>query len=232
MKKNIILIIIAVTVLILVIINAVKLIDNTDVYRTEQPVIRDITKRLMIDGNVYPCQEIEIKSSISGVLDKVYVEIGEHVNKGDKIAEIKLTPSPTQIESYKHSLNIAKIEYQNAAETYEREKQLYESNVIPKLEYDRYVNDLNLKKEKLESAVNQLELLEGRGNVNSSNMVFTSTEGVILDIPIDIGTSVIERNNFNIGTTIVIVGDISNYIFKGKINEIDIPHFKIGDTIL
>lgn len=53
------------------------------IYETTQPQYREIKEEINMSGNVFPMKEIEIKSQISGVLDKINVSIGDKVRIGD-----------------------------------------------------------------------------------------------------------------------------------------------------
>jgi HlyD family secretion protein len=53
-----------------------------------------------------------------------------------------------------------------------------------------------------------------------------------LDVPVKVGTSIIERNNFNEGTTIASVADMRSLIFEGKIDESEVGKLKENMDLL
>lgn len=122
---------------------------------------------------------------------------------------------------------MTQIEYRARLEEYEREKKMYEKNVIAKAEMDNYTNAYILAKEKFLSVQNQLNILrEGRTSANTaSNIVKSSIKGVVIDIPLEAGSSVTERNNFNPGTTIAIVAEMSQFRFKALVSKNILPTF-------
>ena len=191
------------------------------IYETTQPQYREIKEEINISGNVFPMKEIEIKSQISGVLDKINVSIGDKVRIGDPVASIMLVPNASDMERLEYNLNTAQIEYKARLEDYKREHKLYSKNLVAQAEMDSYTQAYELSKEKLASAQNQLNILkEGRiSPETASNIVRSSISGVIIDTPLETGASVIERNNFNPGTTIAVVAEMSRFRFKALVPE-------------
>jgi HlyD family secretion protein len=61
-----------------------------------------------------------------------------------------------------------------------------------------------------------------------SNVVISTVEGTVLDVPIKVGTSVIEANTFNEGTTIASVADMSDMIFQGRVDESEVGKIRVG----
>jgi len=207
---------------------------NHKVIKTISPTISNIENKVMVAGSVFPSKEIEVKSPISGILDELFVNIGQSVHAGDKIAKIRVIPSPMQIEAAKTNVNYKLIDYKSMEKEYIRNQTLYEKNVISATEFEIYKKNYELAKELYQSAQNQLKLLLD-GFVNStdiSNIVRAPIDGVINELPLEQGSSVIERNNFNPGSTIVSIAQMNYMIFKGKVNEVDISKLSIGSKII
>jgi HlyD family secretion protein len=203
-------------------------------YTTVTPEERDIFETIFIPGNVFPAKEIEIKSQLSGILDEVIVKIGDYVEEGTPVASIKLVPGTFDIERLESNVNTAKIEYNARLTEYERAKRLYDTQTISKIEMDEYTRVYMLSRENLNSAKNHLDILK-KGRVSSrkiSNLVTTSTSGTVIDIPLEVGASVIERNNYNPGTTIAVVAEMNLFKFRTLIAEHYLQHVSLGDTIL
>lgn len=204
------------------------------VYKTTQAQYREIKEEIHISGNVFPAREIEIKPQISGILEGIKVSIGDNVHIDDPVASIRLVPNASDLERLEYNLTTARIEFEARTDDYEREKKLYEKNVIAQEEMDNYTQAYNLAREKFNSARNQLNILkEGRISPKlASNIVKSSIDGVIIDIPLETGASVIERNNFNPGTTIAVVAELSQFRFKALVAEKYLKDIALGDTIL
>jgi HlyD family secretion protein len=204
-----------------------------DVYITVTLERRDISETIHIPGNVFPAKEIEIKSQLSGILENIFVKIGDYVNDGTPIAAIKLVPGTFDIERMESSVNTAQIEYDARKIEYERAQRLYETSTISKAEMDECTRVYNLMRENLSSAMNQLDILK-KGRVaskNISNLVKSSTAGTVIDIPLEIGASVIERNNYNSGTTVAVVAETNLFRFRTLIAEHYLQHLSLSDTV-
>jgi len=253
------------------------------VYESVKPKLEDIIKKAVASGSIKPRKEVNIKPQVSGVIDKLYVEAGELVTKGQKLALIKLIPSEVNINSAKSNLELAKIRYTDALREVERQrsvnsrkldvqqaeanyklaekelvrqKSLHEQGVISDQDVQQFELDAELKKntldnmkissknnlasseieveirkQELDAARNNLQLLREGKTSNSrqvSNIVTSTMNGMVLDVPVEEGSSVIERNNFNEGTNIAIVADMGSLIFEGNIDESEVGKLKLG----
>ena len=81
-----------------------------------------IEDKMELAGFVYPSKEIEIKPQLSGVVDEIFVSVGEEVREGDPIASISLVPNSSEVESLTSSVNVAKINLTTAQANYDRRK--------------------------------------------------------------------------------------------------------------
>ena len=198
--------------------------------QTITPKIATITQKKMISGNLYPIREIEVKSAIPGILETYYVQIGDKVKKGEQIAKIQILSEPSQIESAKKNLNMAQITFEKDQLNYKRDQKLFEKGVIALTEFEETTKTYFISKEQYEYAQNQIYLLE-KGYIpssNISNVVTATTDGTIIDLPVEIGMPVIERNNFRDGTTIALIAQLDSFLFKGRIIENDVLSLKKG----
>lgn len=194
------------------------------------PEITKITQKQVISGNLYPIKEIEVKSAIAGILETYYVQVGDRVHKGDRIAKIKILSEPSQIENAKTNLKTAGIVFERDQLNYERDRKLFEKGVIAQSDFEEISKTYRISKEQYEYARNQLHLLQ-EGYIPSSdvsNVVIATAEGVLIDLPLDEGTPVVERNNFRDGTTIALIARLDSFLFKGKIVENDVLALKKG----
>jgi RND family efflux transporter, MFP subunit len=232
-KSNIILVIVS----ILIIAGLIVWIENNDssqsMVTTTTPFISDIEDKILISGNVYPSIEVEIKSSISGILEKLYVEIGKDVRVGDDVARVKLIPSPTQIENAGSNLKAALIEYETAEIEYKRDLQLFEKQVIALADFEKSQKQYDLALQRYQSAQNQMNILVGgySNTADLSNIIKAPINGTIIDLPLEEGASVIERNNFNVGTSLAVIAQMDYFLFRGKVNELDLAKLQTGMSI-
>ena len=233
-KSNIILVIVAISIVVGLIIWIEKYYDPTHGrIPTTNPFIADIENKILISGNVYPSIEVEVKSSISGILENLYVEIGKEVHIGDNIARVKLIPTPIQIENATSNLKAALIEYENTEKEYNRNLLLLENKAIALADFERVQRQYDLARQSYLSAQNQLAILVGgySNTTDISNIIKAPIRGTVIDLPLEEGASVIERNNFNVGTSIAVIAQMDYFLFKGKVNEMDLVKLHTGMPI-
>jgi HlyD family secretion protein len=207
------------------------------VFETTTPVETNIVKKTVATGSVVPRKEIEIKPEVSGIIQELYVEEGDMIKEGDLIAKVRIIPDMVILNNAESRVNRAEIALENAERNFDRQKELYDQKVISRTTYEEFELAFENAKEELVAAENNLQLIkEGqtKDSGRSTNTLIRSTiDGMILDIPVEIGNSVIESNTFNDGTTVCIVADMGEMIFEGKVDESEVGKIKEGmDLIL
>jgi len=201
------------------------------VFETDSVFVANIVMKTVATGSIVPRNEVEVKSQVSGVVDKLYVEPGISVKFGDLIAKIRIIPDVVALNNAQGQVEAARINYANAERELKRQKELFEQKVISDFEYNRFVLDYNLMKQQLEAMQNNLELIrEGaaKKSGNISNLVKATVEGMILDVPVKEGSFVTETNPFNDGTTIASIADVADMIFEGKVDESEVGKLNEG----
>lgn len=208
-----------------------KSVEPPVVYETDSLFVTDIVKKTVATGSILPRREIELKSQVSGVVETLFVEAGEIVKQGQMIAKIKIIPDVVSLNNAEASVKNAKINFQNREQELARQRGLYEQKVISEVEYNPYLLEYNLAEQALEAAENNLELIKegaSKKSNNVSNLVRSTAEGMVLDVPVKQGSFVIESNTFNEGTTIAFVADMNEMIFEGKVDESEVGKLKEG----
>lgn len=207
------------------------------VYTTEQPFISSVVKKTVATGSVLPRNEIEIKPQLSGIISELYVEAGQQIKYGDLIAKIKVIPNMTNLNNAENRANRSKISLENAQKDYNRNKPLFDQSVISQQEFQRFTLALDNAKEEKSAALDNLQIVRdgvsSKSGKSSNTLVRSTIAGTILDVPVEVGNSVIESNNFNAGTTIAFVADMDKMVFEGKVDESEVGKLKLGmDLIL
>ncbi len=209
-----------------------KSISKPVVYKTESPFISDIVKKTVATGSVVPRKEIEIKPQVSGIVEEVYMEAGQMIKKGDIIAKVKIIPDMVNLNAADSRLNKAKISHEDAKIDYNRKQELFDKKVISYEEFQKAKLTYDSSKEELNAAENNLELVKNgvtKKSKNVTNTLIRSTiDGMLLDIPVKEGNSVIQSNTFNDGTTIASIADMNDMIFEGKVDETEVGKIETG----
>lgn len=206
--------------------------DEVVRYNTTRPERGSIEKSTVLTGKIEPRDEIAVKPQISGIISEILVEAGEHVSEGDIIARIKVIPEASQLSSAQTRVNNAEIELADARVKYERDKALYDKKVISREEFETAEKNWHKAKEELEAARDAVNIVrEGvsRFNASESNTLVRATiTGLVLDVPVKVGSSVIQANTMNEGTTIATIADMNKLIFKGNVDETEVGLLRVG----
>ncbi|MGL5786242.1 MAG: efflux RND transporter periplasmic adaptor subunit [Bacteroidales bacterium] len=205
-------------------------------YALETPKTDTLEKKTVATGKVEPRDEVLIKPQISGIVEEVYKEAGQVVKAGDIIAKIKVIPEMSALSSADSRVTQAKISLDQTTAEFERQKQLFKNGVISKDEFERSEAGYKKAKEELESAQDSYNIIQSgiskKGNSYSTTLIKATVPGMILDVPVKVGNSVIQSNNFNDGTTIATVANMNDMIFRGNIDETDVGKVKEGMPIV
>jgi HlyD family secretion protein len=202
------------------------------VWLTEQAEVTDITKKTVATGSIVPRREVEVKPKVSGVLSELYVEPGKVVKLGDPLGKISIVPDAMQINQGESSVRSAQIAFDNAKRELERNEALFKQGVVAEAELQKFRTDFALRRQDLDHAGSNLQLVrEGatRGQGKSSTLIVTATSaGMVIDVPVKEGFSVIQANNFNAGTTVAVIADMEDMIFDGRVDESEVAKIKEG----
>lgn len=206
--------------------------DKKEEYQIVSPTVETIERAAVLTGKIEPRDEIDIKPQISGIISEILVEAGDHVNNGDIIAKIKVIPEEAQLSSAENRVEVAKISLSEAKSTYERTKQLYEKKYESREKYESDLAAYERARKELEQARDQLTIVRdgvSAANAQGSNTLVRSTvTGVVLEVPVKVGSSVIQANTFNDGTTIAKVADMRDLVFKGNVDETEVELLREG----
>ena len=202
------------------------------VYSEFTPKMDTLQRITIITGKIEPRNEVNVKPQISGIITEILKEAGQYVQAGEVIAKVKVIPEMGQLSSAESRVRLANINVRQAEVDFEREQNLYDQKLVSADEYDKVRQQLNQAKEELKAAVDALDVVRNgvsRSNASMSSTLIRSTiSGVILDIPVKVGNSVILSNTFNDGTTIASVANMNDLIFRGNIDETEVGQLVTG----
>ena len=202
------------------------------VYNEFTPKLDSIQKTTIITGKIEPRNEVNIKPQISGIISELLKEPGDYVNAGDVIAKVKVIPDMAQLSSAEMRVRLAEINLKQAQTDFEREQNLFNQKLVSADEFDKVKISLSQAKHEKVAAQDALEVVRdgvSKSNAKASSTLIRSTiSGVILDIPVKVGNSVILSNTFNDGTTIATVANMKDLIFRGNIDETEVGQLVNG----
>ncbi len=202
------------------------------VYDITTPVMDTIRQYVVATGKVEPRDEVLIKSQISGIISDVLREAGGMVKEGDVIATLKVVPDMSQLNSAESRVTQAQLSLDQVQRNYDRSKQLFDNKVITLEELEKSDTELKKSREDLQSAKDNLEIvlngITSRNAEISNTQLRATIDGMILDVPVKVGNSIIPSNTFNDGTTIASIADMNKMLFRGNVDETDVGKLHTG----
>ena len=206
------------------------------VFQTTTPFKTDIYKKTVATGSVNPRKEIEIKPQVSGIIDQVYVEAGTMIEKNDKIALVKIIPNMVSLNNAENRLRQAKISLDNAQIDLDRNQELKDKKVIAEAEFQPFELAYKTAQEEYKAAQDNLDLVKkgetSRNKSNTNRLIKSTISGMVLDVPVEEGNSVIEANTMNDGTTVASVADMTDLVFEGKVDESEVGKIREGMALI
>ena len=204
-------------------------------YETTNPFVSSIELTSVVTGKVIPEDEVEIKPQLNGIIEKILVEEGDTVQNGQLIAVIKVVPDERSVYGAQAQVTSSKLNLENGEKQLNRAKELFAKQIISQQEFEDAELRYNSAKENLKAAENDLEIIRNgsvAGSSTANTNIRATLSGTILEIPVEVGDQVIAANNFNAGTSVAIIADLSQMIFEGKVDEAEVGNLTNGMKII
>lgn len=219
---------------------------ESEMFLTKKPVVQNMDDKVMATGDIVPREEIEIKPNMSGIIDKILVDEGDHVTAGQLVATIRIVPSVQNVNAAQQEINNANLQISNARmnmqnqqKQFAMQQSLYNQGVISKQEFITAQQQLQSTQQALKNATQQLQTAQKNLQIArtgatpelaslATTQIRSKATGTVLEVPVKVGSQVIEANSFNAGTTICSIADLNSLIFQGTIDEAQAGKLKEG----
>ena len=205
-------------------------------YQELEATVMDIQRTTVVTGKIIPRNEVNVKPQINGIIAEIYKKAGEQVQENEVIAKLKVIPDMNSLSSAQSRVRLSEINLKQAQTNYDREKALYDKQLVSADEFEKVQQALNQAKEEKSAAQDALEVIRdgvSRSNATSSSTLVRSTiTGLILDVPVKVGNSVIQANTMNDGTTVATVANMNDLIFDGNIDETEVGSLSEGIPVV
>ena len=199
-------------------------------YETQTLITATIEDKIVATGKVLPEDEVNVVPQIAGIIQELYVEEGDEISTGDLIAKIKVVPNEQTLNSAEGRVKSAQIVMNNSKIEYERNKVLYEKEIISEQDFNSATLRYNQDMQNLSNAKSDLQIIKlgssGGSTITNTN-VRATVSGTILEIPVEDGDQVIQANTFNAGTIIATIADLNKMIFEGQVDEGEVGKLKV-----
>lgn len=201
-------------------------------FETFQVSRGSITEKAVAIGQIEPRVKFHVKSKISGIVGRSWVEVGDRVAAGDPLFEIAPDPTPTELVAAEGRLDSAGSTFKRAEANWERSSALDRQGIISKDELDRNREAYEMARIEFASARDSLELIRsgriaGRGK-SMESIIRAPAAGIVLARAVDPGDPVVPLTSFQEGTELATLADMSDLIFKGTVDEIDVGKLQTG----
>jgi len=194
----------------------------------------DVVEKALAIGRIEPKQEVAVKSRISGIVKKIYVEVADEIKAGEPLLEVNPDPTPLEFAEAKRNVEIASVGLDNARNEYERMRKLLKENMVSQKEFDVAENNYKELELRLNLVQERLALIEkGRTKIADrqiDTVIKSPVNGTVLERRVNEGDPVVPLTSYQAGTELIILADMNRLIFKGTVDEIDVGKLKEGMT--
>ncbi|PKK82788.1 MAG: efflux RND transporter periplasmic adaptor subunit [candidate division Zixibacteria bacterium HGW-Zixibacteria-1] len=202
----------------------------------DQKIIK-VEKGTIIDkalavGKIEPRQETSVKSKISGIVKRIFVEVGDYVKVGDPLIDVAPDPTPIEFATAKRNVEIYQVAFDNAKLEYDRFKTLLDRELISDQEYESKKATYEEARLRLQLAQEQFDLIQS-GNTQIAdlkvdNIIKSQVNGMVLQKLVEEGDPVVPLTSYQAGTDLMTLAYMEDLIFKGTVDEIDVGKLKLG----
>lgn len=196
-----------------------------------------VTKGTIIDkalavGTIEPENEISVKSKVTGVVKKIYADVGTSVRAGSPLLEVKPDPTPLELADAKRQVELKEVDLDNLLKEKTRQEALHKAQLISEKEYEDFQRKYDEAVLQLKITLEKLALLEsGRvtiGDTEIESIIKAPIDGFVLTRTVEVGDPVTPLTSFQEGTVLMKMANMDRLIFKGTVDEIDVGRLKEG----
>lgn len=192
----------------------------------------DITEKALAVGQIDPREQFQVKSKISGIVSRCFVEVGNQVRSGDPLFEIAPDPTPQELLNVDHRLRSAETRFEKAQADFERGRQLHEDGLMSKGDIDSLEETFQLAQVAVEQAQDNQELTrQGRVTGKTTQVETTiraNASGTVLSRAVNTGDPIVPLTSYQPGTEMAAIADMNDLIFKGTVDEIDVGKISVN----
>ena len=231
MKKKtkiwlIILGIVVAAIAVLLIVKARKSANKELVIRTHVVAEYTVENTVTATGTIEPVETVEVGTQVSGKVEKIYVDFNDVVKKGELLAELDKLTLNQSVSRAKASLTSAESQLNYAKLTYDRTKQLYESNAATLAAFQEAQNtytQAQMSKKNAQASYDQalVDL--------SYAEIYSPIDGIVLDRAVEVGQTV--AASFSTPTLFTLANDLTKMQVEADVDEADIGQVKVGQRV-
>jgi HlyD family secretion protein len=199
--------------------------------RTQAVVRGDITLQTLASGRIVPREELFVRSLVAGVLAELTAHPGDQVKKGDPLAVIRIVADPVILSEARAQVRLAEQRVARSERELGRVKPYGGGVALSGIELAKAEDDLRVARTELDNANERVRLIsQGAAGERGtrSTRVLSPITGTVLAVPVAIGDVIGDTNSYRDGTTLAVVADMSQLLFKGQIEEAHVGKLALG----
>ncbi len=215
--------------------------SSTAKYQTAPVTKRTITQIVEASGTINPVNTVSVGSTVSGLISAIYVDFNSVVKKGQLLAEIDPRTFQATVDQNLASVNnaeasLAEVEamLEMSTKTYNRYKNLYARNFIPKCELDQAESDYKAGLAKVRAAKHKIQQTRAQYEQSLVNLNYTKViapvDGMIISREIDLGQPV--AATLQAPELFTIAQDLEEMQIEVNVSEADIGEVKEGQEVI
>lgn len=193
-----------------------------------------VVEKALAIGKIDPDYEIVVKSQVSGIVDVIYKEVGEVVGKGEPLLVVKPEPTPLELAAVRRDLEMAQLNLDKALRDLERARKLRDGDLMSQLDFENVEKTYQETLLREKQARERLELTEkGKSRIGGKQvetLIRSPIDGMILERLVNRGDPVVPLTSYQPGTELMKLADMSDLIFIGTVDEIDVGKLHEGMT--
>jgi membrane fusion protein, multidrug efflux system len=122
----------------------------------------DVRERILVSGDIRPWAEVTIYPEVTGRVERIFVEEGQYIRKGDMVAQIDYEKTVLTVKQIESQLRSAEIKLESLQKDYERMKRLFEQKVVAEKTLDDTKTALESATYSADSLRSQMDLVRMR----------------------------------------------------------------------
>jgi len=192
----------------------------------------NIIDKALAVGEIVPRQEVQVKSRISGIVKRLNAEVGDVVKAGDPLVVVSPNPTPLEFAEAKRAVDLARVDLENASKIRDRYEELFNRKLISAAEYEIHATEYSASELRSQLAGERLDLLQKgvTAGGKSENTILSPIDGTILEKLVSEGDPVVPLTTYQEGTALLTMAPMTDLVFKGTVDEIDVGKLKDGMT--
>jgi len=191
-----------------------------------------IVDKALAVGTIEPEIEIAVKSKVSGVVKRLFVDVGQFIKAGQPLLEVRPDPTPLELADAKRQVQLAQVDVDNLKKDRSRQEILIKNKLISDKEYEDFQRLFDGAELRLKMANEHVALMESGkvtiGDTEIESIVKAPIDGFVLNRAIEVGDQVTPQTSYMEGTVLMKMANMERLLFKGTVDEIDVGKMKEG----